>query len=370
MNTKLGNWLRGVSALALVSVFANSASAATPVAVWDGDFSETTKGDYTLDVNNNEWVTDGDGNKIGIKITQTTGIKISGLNSKQAAVVIGYKNRPEVEAGTNQFMVSFGTSDAAGYADLVGCGFCNESGTKYGVGVHQTGWWEAAGNRAARNPYEVTETAGTEYFLAYSQDHNGNTGARMFTSTDGYNYTLLWGNSGLRSSNAALTRIAIGAPQITNGSRASSNPLKVPTNVVVTRIAVFNTLLGASGATSVNYRFPSDYPKYVGTATGTLDGFSAVTWQGTALPDTGDSLGYVTLTLTGDTTITVDEASECASFKLVGSHDFTIAGSGSFKCPILDLSDFTGNLTLKSTTTSSAITVPSECCCSEILFAV
>ena len=342
MNTKLGNWLRGVSALALVSVFANSASAATPVAVWDGDFSETTKGDYTLDVCGNTVADDGATITIN-KTSATSGVKVSwttGFNP--LTVMIRYTSTLSAPSDLSVLAVAgTGTTTQLGNR----CGVCLKKNELYTIG-----YWQGSTGSRATNTTAIATAAGTLIFNYKSDNGSENDwskGTNLKQLVDDA-VTVIHAEGGCVGSGDKSTSVTIGGNYSNNGNNYDG--------FVIAGIAIFNANVSEDEIKS--YKWPSK-SKYVGTATGTLSGFSAATWEGgNVFPNAGDSFGYVTLTLTGDTTITVDEVSECASFKLVGSHDFTIAGSGSFKCPILDLSDFTGNLTLKSTTTSSAITVP------------
>ena len=284
------------AAFALAASFiigsALAVDAPTPVAVWNGDFSELTKGGITLDLNGNTSV-----DTTAIKITTDYGVKLTGFSTKTPTILVGYKNLSTSDTSADKrCLISLGSADNDNNADLVGATVIPSS--KEITGVFQSGWWESSSNRRAKKTYPWDTTVDTEHFFAYAQDHSGNTGAYFYLNDGDGQYTLYWGNSGLKSSNAALDRAAIGGPA-RHGARYSSNGIVACSGMVITRIAVFNSVLGVADLAAFDFDFPTRmYSNTLATDGATVP---AGTYGDIVVPDYGyKATSYDTQTVIGD----------------------------------------------------------------------
>lgn len=310
MHTILKSVLARTLALALTFI-TGSALAATPVAVWNGDFATLTKGGVTLDLNGNDATA-----KRYIQISTDYGIKLTGFSSTQVTVLVGYQNLSTSDTTTDKHcLCTLGSEASDGNDDLVGAAVIPSS--KEITGVYQSGWWESSSNRRAKTKYPRDTTSATEYFFAYSQDHNGNTGGDLYLSGDNGTFTRYWGNSGLKASNTALNRAAIGGPA-RHGTRYSGYGIVSCSGMKITRIAVFTQCLSTDELAA--FKWERNW-----TAAQSGDWSNAENWEDGVVPQKGD-----TAVIPADAVVNVDAAANTTGVGVQGTGTIIVHHSGNF----------------------------------------
>ena len=262
-----------VAAIALAASFITGsawADAPTPVAVWNGDFSELTKDGITIDLNGNYKAEDNS----YLQITQDYGVKLTGFSLKAPTILVGYENLSADDTTANNLcFVTLGSSATADYEDLVGAAVIPS--TKEITGINSSGWWEKAANRRAKVSYPMVTTREGEHFFAYSQDHSGNTGAYFYLNDGGNYFKIYWGHPDLKATSTALNRAAIGGPA-RHGSRYSGYAITPCAGMKITRIAIFDKMLSAAELAEFSFEPVSAKPGTVVTWSN-LDGVAART---------------------------------------------------------------------------------------------
>jgi len=213
----------GVAILALIGIgLIRSAHAATPVAVWDGDFKTTVKGNYTLDANGNTVAADGSTITIASK-----GVKVS-FSEMSAGVTVMYKYS-DLSTGKEQALA---TVKSGSYGNVVGVELTTNNKTK---GIWQGSSWSTE---------DSSFTASSGKF-AMTYKHDGGTYA--YSVANG-SRTQIYGRSDLKSSNYKPEGVNVGGMDSSLGA----------TGMKISAIAVFNSVLSEDDMK--NYAFPSDMP--------------------------------------------------------------------------------------------------------------
>lgn len=229
--------VRSVVAALMVSFISKAVFAATPIAVWDGDFSvNTTQNDHAIDISGCTIVDE------GVQIS-TAGIKI--LNSTIESdnkttydyTIIADVELPEDMSGALFTFGRYGTNTSYADSDLIG--ICLDSGTTYG-------WWD--GGKYTNNPVvQSTLTAG-KHRLVYRYLSGGANVKPQILYVDGV--------EGYKAANGL--RATIGARNIAIGGRSNGDG-SVISGLIVKKLALFITPTVQDDADYLDYRFDSDY---------------------------------------------------------------------------------------------------------------
>ena len=286
--------------LMLLSLGALSAKGATPVAVWDGDFSEMTQGIYTLSENGNT-KTD-----TYLQISGNNGILLTSTDALNVFTVI--VRCSGLNLSTNVAQVLFTSYGAAN----------SPHDNKTGVNLPANnavcrGIWEGADWNNGATQGSVPENYTT---LIYNHQQTNGTYAYALGPTSDVDDTVvrttLYSVVGLRSSGSTYKGCAIG------GMRGATSETLLPaTGLKITAIAVFASTL--TEAEMKSYAFPSETQVYNVSSDTTVSAIN------TALA----GAGAVELDVTAGVTITMDEAFEAGAVTFVSSGTVRLSA----KCP-------------------------------------
>ncbi len=189
--------------------------AATPVAVWDGDFNVLTKNGYTININGNT------NNGKDITIGATQGVIVSGGDIY--TIVVKTSAYTPTQASNPEVTLSMLNGDSA----YVGYGVLND---KKGYGIWAGSAWGV--NYSGRNFGSVIVNSETENVFALSYSYSAN--SQVLQGTTGYGNGTKKNWSDLRSDRfAKSTGVLIGGP------KSSSNTLKSMNGLKIFAIAIF-----------------------------------------------------------------------------------------------------------------------------------
>ncbi len=239
-----------------------------PIAVWDGNFADLTKGGVTLanvGESANPIVTSNGESYIKIADDATKGVFLNwddlynvtlangGFSGREVTVIVAYSDMPT--PGTNAkdaifTLTSQATTTSNASSDWLGV-MANTSGqTSAMVGSNST--W----THTSENPKGVFDFANNEQgirYLAFSYKSSSTevlpTGCQLFQRADDGTWTKVYGSWGLKTSTADIRGCSIGGPRNVTYAGALQG-LKIH------KIAVFNEIL--TDANLAGYRFPSD----------------------------------------------------------------------------------------------------------------
>ena len=264
--------------------------AATPAAVWDGDFTTMTKGVYTLDENGNT-KTDS-----YLQISGSTGILLTSTDALNVFTVIMRCSGLNLAADNAQVLfTSYAGDDKANYT-----GMYLLSGNSNTKGIWDGNDWSGE-TGATKNPVPATYTK-----LVYNHQQTNGTYAYALGPTSAVDNTLvrttLYSVVGLRSSGTTYYGCNIG------GLRGATSETLLPaTGLKITALAVFNGTL--SEAEMKAFSFESEKTPFA------VDADTTVSAINTALA----GAGAATLNVANGVTITMDAAFDANSVDFVSS---------------------------------------------------
>ena len=271
-----------VTTLALAAALPMASSAATPVAVWDGDFSATQTG-YTLNLSGNALSQDNS----TITIDQDVGVKVDFTTGFADAMTVMFK-----------------------YSDLsfdaqktIATSFCsggdeNRTGVYLASGGTANGIWNTT-DWAHPSSTAFSASSGV---LAFSYHKSNGTGLYYIDSA-GVRTEIFFNSSLKASGDAAINGCTIGGERDKSGVTL----LSAATGMKITGIAVFNGTL--SEAEMTHYIWPNDViGEYSLTLDGTTTNWSAGAWKSGETTVSAPTDGNATINLTASTTLMIDEA--------------------------------------------------------------
>ena len=266
---------------AIVCSLSLAAMAATPVAVWDGDFTATQAG-FTLNRSDNALSQDNStitiDQSVGVKVDFTTGL------SDAMTVMFKYSDLALNAQKTNTLATSF-------------CSGGDENRT--GVYVASDGKINGIWNTADwGNPGEGLSASSGTLAFCYSK-----AGGTSLYSVGAGSRSELYNRSDLKAGgDTAINGCTIG------GERAKSNATLLPAaaGMKITGIAIFDSIL--TEAEMTNYDFPSEIQEYTLSLDGTSTYWSAGEWKIGTESVAAPLSGYATINLSASTTLTMDEA--------------------------------------------------------------
>ena len=243
------------AALSLATLLiTGSAWAATPVAVWDGDFSNLTSGMFTLDLNSGSYGDDVKSNIVvgsngGILLTAAAetadGFNINAFSGKNITVIV--KLSDYTYSVATPIISIVGSQDTRGEGDRYEWGIASSANDDC-KGI----WYQHSGNPniSYANTQSVTKIFG---------DGNTHTMAVAYGSgTYGYvDGTQIYANSGLNSTKLTPYGVAIGGLYKQKGNVAIAAGMKI------SAIAIFDSKLTDSEIAA--FKFASEMTEYVGT---------------------------------------------------------------------------------------------------------
>lgn len=224
----------------LIALCGLTSFAVDPVAVWSGDFNETTKGDYTLSANGNTVAADG----LSITISTAKGVSVKktaggNIGDQASTVIIKYTNFTPPTNSDAQVLIMNHTANTS-YKDFIGAASIS-GGNIHGIWQNTT--WGA--NKTTSGAYGSAATDTKTFAFTWAQ--TGTAGAYFWM--DGANkngWSTLHGN-------LQVDGVWVGGPN-------ESTTLKPATGMKVLAIAVFDSRI--SDAEIAAYEFPAP-PKKV-----------------------------------------------------------------------------------------------------------
>ena len=283
-----------VTTLALAAALPMSARAATPVAVWDGDFSAAQTG-FTLNRSGNAISQDNS----TITIDQDVGVKVDfdSAMPNGMTVLFRYTNLSLDSDKTMASSFAQGSNENSTGVQLVSTSV-NEETVGVPSGFYNTSTTHNTG--ATQNNVTSSMLSGV---MAFSYTNGGGTKLYYITNnTASVVYSCSSLKTGADFTGSRLKGCAIG------GERAKSGATLFPaaTGMKITGIAIFDS--GLSQAEMAAYIWPNDVVEYTLTLDGTTTSWSAGTWKVGETTVDAPTAGYATINLTASTTLTVDEA--------------------------------------------------------------
>lgn len=245
----------------------------TRLAVWDGDFSNLSQTGAALDFNDGaaEYVEDGAGNKVGIKIGNSgKGLLLKTFSESGITVVFAYSNLTvHVEKPTALAVVT------AAQADDVGAGITTAGdGEGYNRGSVYSG---------SSNPIPNTDKNAIQYYaLVYAADSSGACpGTLAYHITDAGLVSTNYYASGLKytAQGRKVTAVALGGCAQTGSSFVSAN------GMVLTKVMLYSGCLSKLDLARV-VKFPGyEYAQNVYTWKTTGSGNANLADAGSQLED-------------------------------------------------------------------------------------
>lgn len=213
--------------------------APTPVALWNGDFNETTKGNYTLSANGNTVAADG--SSITISTTATKGVQVAWSTSITPSLTVIVKHAGLPAHSTLATLAAIKGGQPTSYNDnRVGVNL--QANTSYKT----IGYWNG-GTGGRLTPDAEMDPAATTYALKYHAVRNdANRGTYLIQKNTDGSTTQIYYEQGLVGSGDVIDGVTIGG----NAANAGSNYA----NFEIIGIAIFDSLL--TDADIAAYEFP------------------------------------------------------------------------------------------------------------------
>lgn len=265
--------------------------AAEPVAVWNGDFNVTTKGNYTLSANGNTVAADGS----SITIASSAGVKIDTTeNLKTTGITVIYK--------VAKLPVD-GTARALGFATKTKsdtwAGVFIDTDNKAKAVFDNNKWENGTGqNRGTGNEVSSSDEErliAITHRSAISGQSVSNQGTSCYIKAGSGDYETAYSFSGLMSTGGDTYGVTIGGP------RAAVSGVPAATGLEITGAVIFNEALSKDQIAA--YKFPEPLKKVEplmlvnfrnGTATGVqtsaVEGWTDETRHGEAAIPNGGTL--------------------------------------------------------------------------------
>lgn len=227
----------------LLALCGLTAFAVDPVAVWNGDFTETTKGDYMLSANGNTVAADGS----SITISTQKGVtfeRSSALGGTVGMTVI-YKFDNLVVGST---VKTIGTASAGG-------GNADRVGVNVQTSEQTSGIWE---NTKTYNTNATQTTISSiasegQFALVYGPAVSNNTGTYLYLKNGIADYTLSYSCGGLKGGNDTVQAMTVG------GTRNNGGTFPAASGMVIKAVALFDQALTKDQISA--YAFPVPPPK-------------------------------------------------------------------------------------------------------------
>lgn len=231
--------MKKLLALLTIAIGAVVAFGATPLAVWDGDFTTLTKGTFTLSENGNTKTSS------YLQISGNNGILVTSTDALNVFTVIMRCSGLDLAAENAQVLFTSYVSDSQ--ANLTGYYLLSGNSNTKGI-WNGTDWSNETG--ATKNPVPANYTT-----LIYNhQQTNGTYGYALGPSSsedETVVRTTLYSVVGLRSSGSAYKGFAVG------GLRGTTSATLLPaTGLKITSLAVFSGTL--TEVEMKEYSFPSE----------------------------------------------------------------------------------------------------------------
>ena len=233
--------------LALAATLPLGVSAATPLAVWDRDFSTMTSGTFTLSENGN---TKGNGY---LQISGDNGILLTSTDALNVFTVIARCEGLDLSAENIQ--VLFTSYGAENSPDDNKTGVILPATNAACRGIWASGAWDPSSNTAGYDQFVHASVPSNYTTLIYNHQQTNGTYAYALGPTSDVDDTVvcttLYSILGLRSSGTVYKGCAIG------GLRGTTSASLLPaTGLKITSLAVFSGTL--SEADMKGYIFPSE----------------------------------------------------------------------------------------------------------------
>ena len=217
--------------------------AVDPVAVWNGDFTTTTKGDYTLNANDNTVAADG--SSITISTAKGVTFERSSALANNVGMTAIYKFDNLVIGST---VKTIGTASAGG-----------GNADRIGVNVQTTG--QTSGIWANTSTYNTSATQATvssvesdgQFALVYGPAVANNTGTYLYLKNGSADYTQVYSCGGLKGYNDTVQAMTVG------GTRNNGGTFPAASGMVIKSVALFDQAL--TQAQIAEYVFPKPTKK-------------------------------------------------------------------------------------------------------------
>jgi len=193
--------------------------AATPVAVWDGDFTKAFTG-YTLDLNGNA------ASKGVVTINQDQGVKVNWTTAMTSGMTVMFKYSDLTLGSQQAIATSCITSDGTG--DRAGV-YLDDNNLSHGI-------WDTTSTYDKSATTQGTMTA-TQLSGNFALTYKAYDGTYLYRIADGTN-TCIYGNATLMSkSDGSIYGCTVGGTRGTTFAAAAG--------LKISAIAIFNSVLSA-----------------------------------------------------------------------------------------------------------------------------
>ena len=228
-------------ALAAALAFPTAALAATPVAVWDGNFNAVQPG-YTLNLNGNQLSAD---NSV-ITITNTyVGVDINFASDHYAGGITLIVKYEEFATGGKAKVIATQCNNSNYTTDRTGVDL-QTSDQLWGMWHNNNNIWEDNGTKSSVG---VFPSSGC---FAFTYKRDGGTYLYAGSDTSSISSTPAFGADGLKSGTDGLWGVTVGGMR----SGSINSNWRAAQEAKITAIAVFNSVLSVSEINA--YKFPSE----------------------------------------------------------------------------------------------------------------
>ena len=283
------------SALFSAAFLAFPAFAATPAAVWDGDFTAMQTG-FTLDRNGNAISQDNS----TITIDQSVGMKVDFTTGFSDAMTVIFKYSDLSFNAQKTLATSFCSG-----GDENRTGVYLASGESSGTvnGIWNTADWA--------HPAQTLSASSGVLAFCYSK-----TGGTSLYSVGASSRSELFNRSDLKAGgDTAINGCTIGGERAKSGATL----LSAATGMKITGIAIFDSIL--TEAEMTNYDFPSEIQEYTLSLDGAETNWRTGEWKIGTESVAAPLSGYVTINLSASTTLTIDETVALKELTVQGEDD-------------------------------------------------
>ncbi|MGN0855363.1 MAG: beta strand repeat-containing protein [Kiritimatiellia bacterium] len=307
--------------VALVAIVCGGrALAATPLAVWDGDFSSATQGDFTITATNGNTIAD---TSITIAEGATGGVVFTGPNSSLNNSTFIIKGTGlNLESTLNQYLITV-------HQNILGGGNGDASYNKVGVslGANNAGVYGIWENAYYTTCQTSTAVSSGNTLIVNIQVNSGVFVYEVTTSEDGVrSLNTRFSSTNLKASNTNYKGFSLGGVY-----EKASSTLNPAVGWQIEKIAVFGSSL--TEAEMLAYAFPSEIQTIEVVEATNVSSINAQISSGS---------NVINLNVADGVTLTIDEAFSVADVRLNSTGSITLSAEAQPEAATLAALDVSG----------------------------
>ena len=268
----------------------------TPIAVWNGDFTELSKGRWTLALNGNTPLVEGGVTNALAIATASKGVQARSTSTSTALTVLVRCRDLDLESEKNQTLFTTHVPGATAKAGTDQVGLYVKAADDKAYGVWEGKVWDGGSSAA------LTDTVTRLTFAYHCQESASSPGVHAYMGTTNettMTTTQIFSASNLRASGSSYDGFAVG------GDWSGLTGLPSASNMVITAMAIFERKLTKDEVAA--YEFPSfeEEASVVSWVGGASSNWSdAANWSGGEVPTADD---IVTIFADAEISVTADD---------------------------------------------------------------